>query len=167
MFHRSLFRLSVFVAGFGLVVSSLALGAQQDSSRRGRKYKAPPATSRIEVTVVRDINGKPIENAAIVFHAMQGEKDHGVMELKTNGEGKTLIEVMPIGDTVRMQVIARGFQTFGDDYVIDKAQMAIEIRMKRPGEQYSIYKKHGEAADAGKDASKDRPATPSKDAPPK
>jgi hypothetical protein len=158
MFHRSLFRLSVVVAGFGLVVSSLALSAQQDNSVRGRKYKAPPSTSRIEVTILRDVNGKPIENAAVVFHAMEGERDKGVMELKTNDEGKTIIEVMPIGDVVRLQVIARGFQTYGNDYKVDKPQMTIEIRMKRPGEQYSIYKDHPEAAAPAKDAPKDKPA---------
>ncbi len=86
------------------------------------------------------MNGKPIENAAVVFHPMEGEKDKGNMELKTNEDGKTIIDVLPIGDTVRLQVIARGFQTYGDDYKIDKAEMAIEIRLRRPGEQYSIYK---------------------------
>jgi hypothetical protein len=83
---------------------------------------------------------------------MQGEKDEGNMELKTNEDGKTTIDVLPIGGTVRLQVIAKGFQTFGDDYKVDKADMSIEIRMKRPGEQYSIYKKHTETQEGGKDA---------------
>jgi len=153
------FRLSVIVAVFGLLVSSLAAGAQQDNSKRGRKYKSPPLTGRIEVSVVRDASGKPIENAAVIFHPMEGEKDKGNMELKTNEDGKAIIDVMVIGDVVRMQVIAKGFQTYGEDFKIDKADMAVEIRMKRPGEQYSIYKKHGEAADAGKDAPKANPPT--------
>ena len=55
---------------------------------------------------------------------------------------------MPIGDIVTLQIIAKGFQTFGDDYKIDKDQLAIEIRMKRPGEQYSIYKPHPEKSEA-------------------
>ena len=74
------------------------------------------------------------------------------MELKTNEDGKTLIDILPIGGTVRMQIIAKGFQTFGDDYKVDKDQIAIEIRMKRPGEQYSIYKPHPEASEGGKDS---------------
>ena len=159
MLRRSFIRLSVIVAVFGLLVSSLAAGAQQDNSKRGRKYKSPPPTGRIEVTVLRDVNGKPIENAAVIFHPLEGEKDMGNMELKTNEDGKAVIDVMVIGDVVRMQVIAKGFQTFGEDFKIDKPEIAIEIRMKRPGEQYSIYKNHGEAADAGKDAPKDQPAT--------
>ncbi|MGA2673722.1 MAG: carboxypeptidase-like regulatory domain-containing protein [Terracidiphilus sp.] len=158
MLRRSLICCSVFVAAFGLIVSSLS--AQQETSKRGRKYKAPPPTARIEVTVLRDVNGKPIENAAVVFHAMVGEKDTGNMELKTNEDGKTIIDVMPIGDTVRLQVIAKGFQTFGDDYKIDKAELAIEIRMKRPGEQYSIYKSHPEQSEGGKDSAPAPAATP-------
>jgi hypothetical protein len=97
---------------------------------------------------------------------MQGEKDEGNMELKTNEDGKTIIDVLPIGDTVRLQIIAKGFQTYGDDYKVDKAEMAIEIRMKRPGEQYSIYKMHDAAATGGKSSDADKAATPAKDAAP-
>jgi hypothetical protein len=154
MLRRSLFRLlvfaGVFVAGFGLVASSLAAHAQDDTTKRGRKYKSPPPTARIEVTILKDVNGKPVENAAVIFHPMEGEKDKGNMELKTNEDGKTIIDVLPIGDTVRLQVIAHGFQTFGEDYKVDKADMAIEIRMLRPGAQYSIYKKNPEAVQDGK-----------------
>jgi 5-hydroxyisourate hydrolase-like protein (transthyretin family) len=152
MVRSIVFRLTVLLAGFGLAFSSLAANGQSDTSQRGRHYKAPPPTGRIEVTVLKEVNGKPIENAAVIFHPMEGEKDKGNMELKTNEDGKTIIDVLPIGGTVRMQVIAKGYQTFGDDYKVDKADMAIEIRMKRPGEQYSIYKKHEAAQEGGKDA---------------
>jgi hypothetical protein len=141
MFRRQL-TLLVFVAGFVLVAGSFVAQGQDQPAKRGRKYKAPPPTARIEVTVVRDSNGKPVENAAVIFHPMLGEKGEGNMELKTNEDGKSIIDVVPIGDTVRLQVIAKGFQTYGEDYPVDKAEMAIDIRMKRPGEQYSIYKSH-------------------------
>jgi len=159
MLHRTVFRLSVCVAVLGLIASSFAAGAQQDTSKRGRKYKSPPPTARIEVTVLRDSNGKPIENAAVIFHPMEGEKDKGNMELKTNEDGKTVIDVLPIGDTVRLQIIAKGFQTYGEDYKVDKAALTIEIRMKRPGEQYSIYKPHPEKSEGGKDSAP-APTTP-------
>jgi 5-hydroxyisourate hydrolase-like protein (transthyretin family) len=160
MLRRYVFCLTVFVAGFGLVVSSLAAGAQQDSSKRGRKYKSPPPTARIEVTVLRDTNGKPIENAAVIFHPMQGERDKGALELKTNEDGKAIIDVLPIGDTVRLQIIARGFQTYGEDFKVDKSEITFEIKMKRPGEQYSIYKNHGEAAQGGKSPDAGKAPTP-------
>jgi hypothetical protein len=152
MSRRSLFRLSLFVAVFGLIVASVAADAQ--SMKRGRKYKAPPPTARIEVTVLRDVDAKPIENSSVIFHLV-GEA--GNMELKSNEDGKAVIDVLPIGSTVRLQIIAKGFQTYGEDYVIDKASLGIEIRMKRPGEQYSIYKMHPEKAAPTKQTESARP----------
>ena len=126
------------MALLSLAVGAFSAGAQ-DSSRRGRKYKAPPPTAKVEISVLRDSDGKPIENAAVIFHTVS---EKGNMEMKTNEDGKTLIDVLPVGDTVRLQIIAKGFQTYGQDYKLDKDQVAIEVRMKRPGEQYSIYKPH-------------------------
>jgi len=139
MFRRGSFRFFVLLAGLGLVLSSTALHAQDDSGR-GRKYKAPPPAATIQVTVLKADNGKPIPDAAVIFHPIEGDKDKGALELKTNEEGKALIDVIPIGDTVTLQVIARGFQTYGKDYKIDKDQMSMEVRMNRPVPQYSIYK---------------------------
>jgi hypothetical protein len=138
-------RYSARLACAGLVVFSLALHAQ-DNERRGRKYKAPPPSSRIEVTVLKADNGKPIESAAVIFHPIEGDKDKGSMELKTNEDGKAIIDVIPVGDTVRLQVIANGYQTYGQDYKIDKEEMSMEVRMNRPGHQYSIYKNDNSAS---------------------
>jgi hypothetical protein len=144
-------RCAVLAVLLGFTVIVLSASAQ-NTDKRGRKYKAPPPTAKLEVTVVRDTDAKPIENAAIVFHPMVNGKDEGNMELKSNEDGKCVIDVLPIGDSVRLQIIARGFQTYGQDYKIDKDQMALEIRMKRPGEQYSIYKPHDDAKGDPKNA---------------
>jgi len=139
MSRRSTFSFSAAIA---LCVLIFTLGAfAQNTGRRGRKYKAPPHTAKIQVSVLRDTDGKPIENAAVIFHTL---KEKGNMELKSNEDGKALIDVLEIGETVRLQIIAKGFQTYGADYPIDKGYLAIEVRMKRPGEQYSIYKSHPE-----------------------
>jgi hypothetical protein len=163
MFQRSLLRLSVFVAGAALAISSIHVGAQDDS-KRGRKYKVPPPSSRIEVTILRAANGKPIESAAVIFHPIEGDRDKGGMELKTNQDGKAIIDVIPVGDTVRMQVIAHGFQTYGQDFKIDKDSMTLEVRMKRPGEQYSIYKAHPEAAKSDPATNGEKPSNSQKEA---
>ena len=84
------------------------------------------------------------------------------MELKSNEDGKAIIDVLPIGETVRLQIIAKGFQTYGQDYKIEKSEMAIEVRMKRPGEQYSIYKEHpDDAQNQDKDKGKSKDDKPS------
>lgn len=128
------------IAAAGMLAAAVGVQAQ-DSGRRGRKYKAPPPTAKVEVSVLRDSDGKPIENAAVIFHTVS---EKGNMELKSNEDGKATIDVLPVGDTIRLQIIAKGYQTYGQDYKIDKDQMAIAVRMKRPGEQYSIYKPHPE-----------------------
>ncbi|HUH61866.1 MAG TPA: hypothetical protein VLZ50_02665 [Terracidiphilus sp.] len=148
MFRRLFPPTAAFVIGFGLIAASLAARGQ-DTDRRGRKFKLPPPTSTISVTVLRNVDGKPIENAAVIFHPVEGEHDKGGMELKTNEDGKTMIDVLPIGDTVLLQVLAKGFQTFGRECKVDKPNMAFQVRLKRPGEQYSIYKKHAEKTEGG------------------
>jgi Carboxypeptidase regulatory-like domain len=139
--------------------AGLTLFAQDSTTHRGRKYKAPPPTSRIDVTILRNDDGKPIENAAVVF---QVEGDKGNMELKTNEDGKASIDVLPTGSKVLLQVIAKGYKTFGGDYTIDKAAMTFEVKLKRPGQQYSIYDNHPEAAKSGDGGTKDKPADSSK-----
>jgi hypothetical protein len=141
MFCRSLLRCSILLASCALVAGTSALHAQDDS-HRGRKYKAPPQSARIEVTVLKADNGKPIQAAHVIFHPVEGDKDKGSMELKTNEDGKINIDVVPIGDTVRLQIIADGFQTYGEDYQVDKPKLSWEVCLKRPGPQYSIYTNH-------------------------
>jgi hypothetical protein len=109
---------------------------------RGRKYKAPPPTCAITVTVLRGDNAKPVPNAAVVFHPLKDGKDDGNMELKTNGDGKVSLNVVPVGTTVRLQVIASGFQTYGKDYDLPGDSREIMVKLSRPQRQYSIYENH-------------------------
>jgi hypothetical protein len=113
--------------------------SQVVAQRNARKYTPPPATATIKVTVVRSTNGKAIPNAAVVFHPMKGDQDEGALELKSDEDGKVTIDVIPIGDTVRLQVIADGWKTYGEDYKIDTDSKEIVVKMKRPTEQYSLY----------------------------
>jgi hypothetical protein len=144
------------------LVSAVAFAQDADSPKRGRKYKAPPATSHVEVTVLRASNGKPVENAAVIFHPLEDGRNAGNMELKTNDEGKAVIDLLTTGSDVRLQIIASGFQTYGEDYKVDKDNMSIEVKLKRPAPQYSIYKKSEGAA-----SSPDKSQDPPKDAAPK
>lgn len=123
---------------FGLVITTHA----QDQHGRGRKYKAPPPTCKITVTVFKAYNGKPLENASVVFHPIKDGKDAGGMELKTNEDGKVTLDMIPIGDTLRLQVLASGYQTFGQDYDLPGDSRDIEVKLRRPQKQYSIYENH-------------------------
>jgi hypothetical protein len=105
--------------------------------------------SDLKFVVVRDYNGKPVRNAAVVLHPVskKGKQSRGGLELKTDNEGRTNIDGIPYGP-LRVQVLVLGFQTFGEDYVIDKPQLEITVRLKRPGGQYSVYESHGDAKKA-------------------
>jgi hypothetical protein len=165
MLRRSLLRCSLFLAVLGLALTSVGARAQ-DNSGWGRKFKVPPPSSRIEVTILKADNGKPVENAAVIFHPIQGDRNKGSLEVKSNEDGKAVIDVIPVGDTVRLQVIANGFQTYGQDYKIDKAEMKMEVRLKRPGAQYSIYKDKDTSANSGGGSGSDKSAAPPKNAAP-
>jgi len=60
-----------------------------------------------------------------------------------------------------LQVLAQGFQTYGEDFEIDKPKMDFTIKLKRPQGQYSVYDDHA------KDGAPKSDVPPSKsDAPP-
>jgi hypothetical protein len=40
---------------------------------------------------------------------------------------------------LRVQVLAQGFQTYGEDYDVNEPTTAITIKLKRPQGQYSLY----------------------------
>jgi hypothetical protein len=120
-------------------------------------------SSNIRFVVVRDYNGKPVRNAAVILHPVtkKGKQSRGGLELKTDGDGKTNIDGIPYGP-LRIQVLATGFQTFGEDYQIDKPETEIVVKIKRPGGQYSVYENH---TDAPKPADA-KPVDPKSAAPP-
>ena len=83
-------------------------------------------TSALRFVVVRDSDGKPVRNAEVVLHPVKrkGKQAKGEIELKTDAEGRTNVDGIPYGP-LRVQVLAPHFQTFGDDYAINKAEMEI------------------------------------------
>ncbi|HZR65869.1 MAG TPA: carboxypeptidase-like regulatory domain-containing protein [Terriglobales bacterium] len=113
------------------------------SSAVAREKKPPVPLSTVSFVVVRDENGKPIRNAAVVIHEVDehGNQQRGGIELKTDPDGKAGYDGLPYGK-MRIQVLAHGFQTYGDDFDISKPTVDITIKMKRPAEQYSIYQDH-------------------------
>ncbi len=139
-----------------VAVVAVVFSAHAQETGRGRKYKPPPPTCKITVTVTKANNGKPLENASVVFHPLENGKDKGNMELKTNEDGKVTIDVIPIGDQLRLQVLLEGYQTFGNDYDLPTSEKEIEVKLKRPQKQYSIYENHtGNGSQQGQTQSQD------------
>ena len=105
-----------------------------------QKKPATP-TALLTVTVVRDSNGKPVKNAEIVLHPVDehGKQKAESLELKTHDDGKAETGGVPYGK-LRIQVIAKGFKTYGEDYDVQQPNLAITIKLQKPAEQFSIYK---------------------------
>lgn len=106
----------------------------------GQRNQEEEPTAELTFLVLKDDNGKPVRNAAVIMHAVnpKGKQGRGGLELKTDAEGKASFDGIPYGK-LRVQVLAQGFQTFGEDYEVDRAKMDFTIKLKRPQDQYSVY----------------------------
>src|SRR5579863_5127009 len=115
-----------------------ALAVEAGASDKKSQYDYP--VSVLSFVVLKGDNGKPVRNAGVVMHSVDkhGKQDRGGIELKTDAEGKASFDGVPYGK-LRIQVLASGFQTFGEDYEINQPTMDITIKLKRPEGQYPIY----------------------------
>lgn len=105
-----------------------------------REKKPPAPTCTVSFVIIKDYNKKPIRNAAVVLHPVdsEGRQGKGDLELKTDAEGKTSLDGIPYGK-LRVQVLAHGFQSYGEDFDVEKPAMQIDVTMQSPNGQYSIY----------------------------
>jgi len=97
--------------------------------------------AHVDFVVVRGYNGKPVRNASVVLHPVSkdGKQSKSGTQLKTDTDGKASLDYVPYGK-MRIQAIAPGLQTYGDDIEINQPEHQVTIKMNRPQEQYSIYK---------------------------
>lgn len=104
----------------------------------------PPMTSlRVEV---KTHTGRPVANASVVVRFVRGrnyiklgKKVHTSWETKTNQEGVAKLPLLPQGD-IRVQVIAKGYQTFGQTFAVDEEERTIEVKLNPPQPPYSAHK---------------------------
>ena len=97
--------------------------------------------SNLHFSVIRAGKKVPVRNASVVIHPVNksGEQEKGGLELKTDADGKTGIDGIRYGK-LRVQVIAKGFQTFGQDFEVSEPEKEFVIELKRPQDQVTIYK---------------------------
>jgi len=120
----------VLISGMVLALAAVVLAQDDD-------YDSVAALSFV---VLKDYNGKPVRNASVVLHPVnkKGKQERGGIELKADADGKCYFDGIPYGK-LRIQVLATGFQTFGQDYEINQPKLTITVKMQRPQGQYSIY----------------------------
>jgi uncharacterized GH25 family protein len=100
--------------------------------------------TRIQV-VVKNLDGKPVDRASVIVKFVRGrsvvkfgKKLHTHWETRTNQEGLAKMPEMPQGQ-VLVQVIAKGYQTFGQTYDVDEDDKTIEIKLNPPQPQHSVH----------------------------
>lgn len=106
-------------------------------------FDDPPMTTlRVEV---KTLSGKPIDRASVIVRLDQGrsklklgKKVITSYQLKTNQDGVAKIPPLPQGNFL-IQVIAKGYQTFGETFEILEAERTVEVKLNPPQPQYSVH----------------------------
>jgi hypothetical protein len=131
---ESMLRLQA-IAPFVCIFTLSALAVQKPNA----KDQLPTAV--INLIVLKESNGKPVKNAEVVLHLVDehGRQKQEGLELKTHDDGKAGTSGIAYGK-IRVQVIAHGFRTFGQDYDVNQPNLDITIKLEKPTDQVSIYK---------------------------
>lgn len=105
---------------------------------------ADDSTTRIKVEV-QSLSGKPVDRASVVVDFVEGrsiaklgKKVMKHWEVRTNQEGIAKIPALPTGK-IRIQVIAKGYQTFGQVYEVEEADRAITVKLNPPQPQHTEH----------------------------
>jgi hypothetical protein len=95
--------------------------------------------------VVKSQSGKPVDRASVVVRFVEG---HSIVklgkavrttfELRTNQEGEAQVPSIPQGK-IRIQIIAKGYQTFGQVFDVSEEEKKIEITLNPPQQQYTSH----------------------------
>lgn len=95
--------------------------------------------------VVKARDGQPVDRASVIVNFIEG---HSVIklgkavkqtyELRTNQEGEASIPSIPQGK-IRIQVIAKAYQTFGQVFDITEENKTINITLNPPQQQYTAH----------------------------
>jgi len=94
---------------------------------------------------VKNTAGKPVDHASVIVRfvkghsvAKLGRKIRTEWEMQTNQDGQAKIPPIPQG-TILVQIIAKEYQTFGENFDVDQADKTIEITLNPPQPQYSAH----------------------------
>ena|SRR5690242_1631711 len=105
-------------------------------------WDAPMTKLSVQVTTQ---GGKPIDRAGVIVRFLGsrqplklGRKTRTTWEVRTNQEGMVTVPPIPQGK-IQIQVIAKGYQTFGQNYEINEEEKTVEIKLNPPQTPYSAH----------------------------
>ena len=94
--------------------------------------------------VVTTQRGRPVDRADVIVRfggrsvMKLGKMVRTTWEMRSSQEGVAEIPEMPKGK-IRVQIIAKGYQTFGGTFDVDEDERTIEIKLNPPQKQYSSH----------------------------
>src|SRR5256885_7510523 len=101
---------------------------------------APAQTTKLRIEV-RNIDDRPVDRASVLVRFVEGrsvvklgKKIRTSWELRTNQEGAVKIPPIPQGK-ILVQVIAKGYQTFGGTFDVAEEEKTLEVKLKPPQAQ--------------------------------
>lgn len=114
--------------------------APPDKSDKKDKKSSDPATVKLKIEVVSSSDGKPIGNASVYVRYNESggflHKDKlAELNFKTNQDGSAKVPEIPQGK-ILIQVIAKGWHTYGKWYDIDTDEQTIQIKLDPPPHWY-------------------------------
>lgn len=105
---------------------------------------ADPPMTKLSIEV-KTLGGQPVDRAGVVVRFVRGhsvvklgKKIRTTWETRTNQEGVAKIPEIPQGE-ILVQVIAKGYQTFGQKFDVSDEQKTIAVQLKPPQPQYSSH----------------------------
>jgi hypothetical protein len=157
-FSSGFLALALFAAFLSVVGLSHAQSANQDQSaskeqspaentqappdkpNKKDKKSSEPATVKLKIEVVAAADGKPIGNASVYvrFNESGGLFHHdklAELNFKTNQDGSAKVPEIPQG-RIEIQVVAKGWHTFGQWYDVDTEEQTIQIKLAPPPHWY-------------------------------
>jgi hypothetical protein len=95
--------------------------------------------------VVKTQSGRPVDRASVVVKFVEagnalrlGKDIQRAFETRTNQDGEAKFPTVPQGK-IRIQVIAKGYQTFGEIFDVKQDEKRFEITLNPPQQQYSSH----------------------------
>ena len=101
--------------------------------------KKPRSSLRI---VVLDHEGEPVPRASLIICTLKGKKHKKIgrsFELRTSQQGTAPLPPIKQG-FVLLQVIAEGYQTYGETVELREPEQTVTVKLKRPQDQFSVHK---------------------------
>jgi len=119
----------------GLALLLLPLAAVAQNAAKG-EY------TEVRLVITDAEKGTPVPKAAITLHFIRGKnfigkKDHADWDVKSDSKGNVTVPI-PSGK-LKVQVYAKGYQTYGEEVEISGEEKVIEVKLLHPQDQYSAH----------------------------